>query len=242
MKRLLIDAGNTNIKLARVCDDHWSAVLRCPSNQAGELNFVDHGYNDVQEVWVSNVAGDKVARQIVEACSVRHWSPQFITAQLMQCGVMNGYEPPVQLGSDRWAALIAAWHITRRACLVVGCGTATTIDALSDNGEFLGGLILPGIELMRHSLFVSTANLQVAGGVCTEFPRNTSDALLSGAIQATCGAIQRQYASLGEAGAPVLLSGGGVRRLLPHLALPTQMTDDLVLQGLLLIAQKAGEV
>ena len=87
------------------------------------------------------------------AISGRHLhSAHFIGAREKQCGVRNGYAKPAQLGSDRWAALIAAWHLVQRKCLVVDSGTATTIDTLSGQGEFVGGLILPGVELMQRSL------------------------------------------------------------------------------------------
>ena len=195
----------------------------------------------MHQIYVSNVAGADVERPIRAACAARHWSPQFITSQSEQCGVRNSYAVPAQLGSDRWAALIAAWHRVGGACLVVGCGTATTIDALSDRGEFIGGLILPGIELMQRSLTVGTAQLQAMDGGYAAFPRNTADAILSGAIQAGCGAIQRQHALLGKADAPVLLSGGAAQRLQPHIGLPVVMMDNPVLQGLLLIAQETGK-
>lgn len=237
--RLLIDAGNTNIKLALVDGEHWRPVVNIPSNQVGDLSFA--GYPDVEQVWVSNVAGSEVDRQIKAACAVRHWMPQFITAQVDACGVCNGYALPEQLGSDRWAALIAAWHHVGAACLVVSSGTATTIDALSASGEFIGGLILPGIELMQRSLTSATALLPAGGGHYTSFPHSTADALFSGAVQASCGAIQRQYALLDMIGAPVLLSGGAAYLLSPHLNLPVQMVDNLVLQGLLLIAQEASK-
>lgn len=233
--RLLIDSGNTNIKLALVDGDHWLSTDSFPSSQAIDLSFAD-GF-DVQQVYVSNVAGSEVARRISDACVARNWSLQFITSQTEQCGVKNGYVLPAQLGSDRWAALIAAWRFVGAACLVVGSGTATTIDALTDNGEFIGGLILPGIELMQSSLFDGTAGLQSADGHYSPFPRNTSDAILSGAIQASCGAIQRQHALLDIADAPVLLGGGAACLLAPHLGLPVHLMDKLVLQGLLLIAQ-----
>ena len=214
-----------------------------PVTQSAQLNlhFADRAYDNVRQVWVSNVAGAKVEHRIRDACAVRHWSPKFITAQAMQCGVRNAYARPGQLGSDRWVALVAAWRSTGSACLVVSSGTATTIDALTDEGVFIGGLILPGLALMRQSLFGATAQLHMDEGSLADFPRNTADALLSGALQATCGAIQRQYDLLGVPGSPVLLSGGAAQVLQPHLQLPVRIVDNLTLQGVLLIAQEANQ-
>lgn len=242
MKILLIDAGNSRIKWACSDDGRWSPVEQLPVDMAADLNFSGHAYDDVQQVWVSNVAGADVERHICAACAVQHWSPRFISSQAVQCEVHNSYLLPVQLGSDRWAALIFAWHHVGAACLVVNSGTATTIDALSNTGEFLGGLILPGLELMQRSLTDATAQLKMLGGHYDSFPRNTADALLSGAIQASCGAVQRQYALLSGEDAVVILSGGAARLLQSHLHMPVQMMDNLVLSGLLLIAQESSDV
>ncbi|MDD5612087.1 MAG: type III pantothenate kinase, partial [Gallionella sp.] len=151
MKRLLIDAGNTRIKLATVTEGRWSPVQAVMTGESDGLaaclaNFLAGG---VQQVWVSNVAGSKVGQLIATACASANLTPRFIASQARQCGVGNGYVRPEQLGCDRWAALIAAWHQLGSACLVVNSGTATTIDALSARGEFIGGLILPGVELMQ---------------------------------------------------------------------------------------------
>ena len=147
---------------------------------------------------------------------------------------------PGQLGSDRWAALIAAWDLARRACMVVNCGTAITIDTLSGQGEFRGGLILPGPDLMQRSLAGATNQLRPGQGKYAAFPLNTADALLSGAIQACCGAIERQYALLDDDSAPVVLSGGAAGMLQEHIKLPLQAVDNLVLRGLLLIRWRGG--
>lgn len=241
MKRLLIDAGNTNIKAAWVEQGNWSPVWQCKSTQLFDLYAYFDRCGEEAELWISNVAGGEIASQIDAACAARGWPVHFIRSKAAQCGVRNGYTQPAQLGCDRWAALIAAWHQVGRACLVVGSGTATTIDALSDSGEFMGGLILPGIELMQRSLTGATAGLQTGGGDYASFPRNTADALLSGAIQASCGAIQRQYALLGDATAPVLLGGGAAPLLQAHLNLPVQMLDNPVLRGLWLIARETDK-
>ncbi len=239
--KLLIDAGNTRIKWALVAGEQWLRSGNLLTEQVGDLSSDFAQLASVQQVWVSNVAGEPVAQQIHTACSERDWPTHFIAAQLMQCGVRNGYTQPQQLGSDRWAALIAAWHQIGRACLVVNCGTTTTIDALSAQGEFIGGIILPGVDLMQRSLSLATARLQTADGVYVPLPLNTADAVYSGAIQAGCGAIQRQHALLKDDDAPVLLSGGAAAQLQGCVAQRvTHRVDDLVLQGLLLIAKDAG--
>lgn len=244
--KLLIDAGNTRIKWALVQDGEWSPVGNLASDHEDELARCIAQLPEMHQVWVSNVAGGRVAQQIRIACAARGWEVRFIMAQAAQCGVSNSYAQPGQLGCDRWAALIAAWDLLGRAALVVNCGTATTIDALSAQGVFLGGLILPGVELMQRSVIAQTAQLyesaqlHEAGVEYAAFPQNTADALYSGAVQASCGAIQLQHALLGDA--QVLLSGGAAAHVEGRLGLPVQRVDDLVLKGVWLISQEAGKL
>lgn len=236
--RLLVDAGNTRIKWALTRGDEWLQSGALPTARVDELSAQFGGVTSVREMWVSNVAGDAVAQALrgTIAADARH----FVVACERQCGVRNGYERPAQLGSDRWAALIAAWRLVGGRCLVVSCGTATTVDALSDEGEFIGGLILPGIELMQRSLCGATAQLEPGQGSYAAFPRNTADAMYSGAVQAVCGAIERQHALLAAADAPVVLNGGAAESLHGRLNLPLRLEDNLVLQGLWLIAREAN--
>lgn len=234
---LLIDAGNSRIKWALAEGGSWlrQGVLELAEAAALARQFA--ALPEPDRILVSNVAGEAVARQIGDACAGWKRPVEFVAAQAEQCGVRNGYERPAQLGSDRWAALIAAWAQVRAACLVVHCGTATTVDALSNDGEFRGGLILPGIELMQRSLAAATAGLAVGAGAWREFPRNTADAMASGAIAATCGAVRRQYELLGVAGAPCLLAGGAAGLVEAHLGLPLLRVDNLVLHGLQIMGQ-----
>jgi type III pantothenate kinase len=243
--KLLIDAGNTRIKWALVNDmtrraqagkDEWLRSGVLPVGQADALPQQFAGVHEIQQIWASNVAGETVAQHIR---NVKTGHANFIAAREMQCGVRNSYSNPGQLGSDRWAALIAAWHLVRGKCLVVNCGTAITLDTLSAHGEFLGGLILPGVELMQRSLVAATNQLRGGQGHYAAFPLNTADALFSGAIQACCGAIERQHRLLDDAHAPVVLSGGAAGMLQKNIELPLNVVDNLVLQGLLLISQEA---
>ncbi len=243
--KLLIDAGNTRIKWALVDDgEGWLRSGALPVSQASELTGLFPDVHDLQQIWVSNVAGEEVARFIRNIDARQGREMHFVVAQEMQCGVRNRYSNASQLGSDRWAALIAARKLVHGACLVVSSGTAITIDALSADGEFLGGLILPGIELMQSSLIAATAQLktaELASGTYMPFPRNTADAVCSGAIQAACGAVQRQHALLEDKNAQVILGGGAAEALRLHLNLPMRIVDNLVLDGLLLISKETAK-
>ena len=114
-------------------------------------------------------------------------------------------------------------------------GTATTIDTLDGDGRFLGGLILPGLDLMRRSLARDTAALPLADGQYLAWPRCTDDAITSGCVEAQAGAIERAIAKLGN-GATCLLSGGAAGVIGEHLGIAHRRVDNLVLEGLLRLA------
>jgi type III pantothenate kinase len=235
---LLFDMGNSRCKWGYVKDDRLL--------HSGVVDNVDWSVLEVElarlptpsVIWASNVGGEVMAQRLLRVCA--NWSVpvNFVAAQAELCGVRNLYDQPEQLGSDRWAALIAAWHQVRRACLVVNCGTATTIDALSAQGEFIGGLILPGLTLMQQSLSQGTAQLSVSKGVVQNFPRNTADAIASGVLRATLGAIEHQFTLLQVDGEAVcILTGGAADPLMHFLQMPVQFEKNLVLKGLQLIGE-----
>ncbi|MBU0621056.1 MAG: type III pantothenate kinase [Gammaproteobacteria bacterium] len=236
---LLLDAGNSRCKWALVQDGVWTHQGAVGNSESDALRQALRSLPQPSRILVSNVAGAQMERQLREICSGWGLPPEFVTACASQCGVRNGYQRPELLGSDRWAALIAAWQRVHDSCLVVNCGTATTVDALSAQGEFLGGLILPGIGLMQRSLAANTAQLGAEQGVVQDFPRNTADAIHSGALRATAGAIRHQFGLL-QAGSGVvrcLIGGGAASVILPHLDLPLERADDLVLHGLQIIGE-----
>jgi type III pantothenate kinase len=121
---------------------------------------------------------------------------------------------------------------------VVTAGTATTVDVLRGDGRFVGGVILPGLELMKCSLARNTAALPLARGRFSAEPRNTADAIETGCVLAQAGAIERAFATM-EHGAACVLAGGAARRIARHLSIPVRLVDNLVLEGLVRIAEDA---
>ena len=242
---LAIDAGNTRVKWGINIENAWlhcGAVATADISRQTQLrDFLK--MQEVDHVVVSNVAGVAVARAITELVQPIGKAADFIAACARQCGVVNGYDEPSRLGCDRWAALIAAYIAApAMQCpqLVVMAGTALTIDTLTADGHFLGGVIMPGARLMRSALNNATAQLPVPQGIYQVFPTNTDDAITTGTIEACAGAIARQYAQVtNKVGSSphCIASGGGMQELVAHLPFPVSINDNLVLDGLLAIAR-----
>lgn len=243
---LAIDAGNSRIKWGyadTATDAGWS---RRDALATGQVDLLGAALRDMPmpaAIVVSNVAGDAVRAAITHA--VAHWpvTPLWVQGRSEQCGVRSGYADPAQLGPDRWAGLIAAWRKLKVACVVVNAGTTMTVDALSHDGVFLGGVIVPGLDLMRRALATGTAKLPLAEGAFCYFPDNTADAIMSGALNALVGAIERMHGYMAQTGEPdalIVLSGGAAPRIAPRLNLCCELVDNLVLEGLLEIARSGA--
>ncbi|HLX22175.1 MAG TPA: type III pantothenate kinase [Usitatibacter sp.] len=239
---LAIDSGNTRIKWA-VHDGHaWSAAGAIATSDSATLYEAMLPAFPVDRAVASNVAGAEVAARIVDACRRARVELAIVVPQQAQLGVTNAYREPWQLGSDRWAALIAAHRGYKGHKLVVNVGTALTVDALTADGHFMGGLIVPGPALMRRSLDLGTAGLRLTEGAMREFPQGTADAITSGSIQASVGAITRLGLEMAARDCPVsriILSGGAAGEIAAWLPYPAILQDNLVLDGLVAIARNA---
>ena len=233
---LCLDAGNTRLTWAL-----FDADLKQQAGGAlayGELDGLELPAAELAVL--ANVAGPEVGARIEARLRRLDLPLHRATSLANQCGVSNGYEQPAQLGVDRWAALIGARGRNRGPSLVVMAGTATTVDLLDAGGAFRGGLILPGLDLMRASLARNTAQLGPDAGEYRDLPRNTADAIMSGCLNAQAGAIERQFARIaGETHALCLLGGGAAPALAPLLTMPVLRADSLVLEGLARIGQDA---
>jgi type III pantothenate kinase len=160
-----------------------------------------------------------------------------------QCGeVRSGYRDPAQLGFDRWAGLIGAWaRSPGRAAVVVGCGSAVTVDGLRDDGQHLGGVIFPGLEMMAEAFYARTGLPRaVTGSDADVAAGSTADAVAAGARQAVLGGIERAVQAWCQRlpGAALWLTGGAAPGLAPDLPATLQSAPHLVLEGLGQILQR----
>ncbi|MGA8034310.1 MAG: type III pantothenate kinase [Casimicrobiaceae bacterium] len=245
---LVIDVGNSRMKWGLRGPRGWIAQGAVANQDIGSLAVRDWQTLErpARAVGV-NVAGE-AARVRVEGQLAR-WrlTMEWQQASAQAGGVVNRYANPARLGADRWASLVAARRretargAPPRPAIVVNAGTAVTVDALDADGVFHGGLIVPGIHLMLQSLADNTAALRVTPGRFQDFPTSTPDALRTGALQAVCGAIEQMRAKLARDGAEVVcyLAGGGAQDIAPHLSPPLERVDNLVLEGVLVLASQS---
>lgn len=234
---LCLDSGNSRLKWGIHDGQRWLGQGAANHDDGTALPLLVQRWPQPRQILLANVAGAAAAARI--AAGLGAWAPLLreVRSAARGAGVTNLYRYPERLGVDRWCALIGARALSSAPCLVVMAGTATTIDTLDGDGNFRGGLILPGSELMRRALARDTAGLLLADGHWAAEPRCTEDAIVSGVLEAQAGAVERAFARLAAPAATCLVSGGNAGTLLPLLAIPCREVPNLPLEGLLQISR-----
>ncbi|MBY0577853.1 MAG: type III pantothenate kinase [Burkholderiales bacterium] len=229
MTLLVVDAGNSRVKWGLYEKGGWRIQGASDNSDMDDLAS-DWARLDPAAIIGSCVSGNESRLNRLHPELPFTW----IKPRAFQCGVHNGYDNAERLGPDRWAALIGARALLPDGGLVVGLGTAMTVDVMSPDGKFEGGIIVPGLSLMKQALQDAT-RLSMGEGHF-EFPSgNTGDAVHSGALLALSGAIEKIARSMGNP--QCILSGGDAKTLFPHIHASVRIVDNLVLEGLVLIAK-----
>jgi type III pantothenate kinase len=256
---LLFDAGNSRLKWALVRDGYLGKQQAVPLADVAQLASWLQRAPKIERVVGVNVAGPKLERQLRAALSAaRRPVPEFITSSVEAAGVKNGYARPLQLGADRWAALVAAWHRAGcyRTVCAVSVGTATTLDLVDQDGYHRGGLIAPGPALMLDSLLGRTADIASRARLAAAGPRRgkvavehrlvpplaeaTSSAIEEGCLAAAAGFIDRTVNQIKQrlgVRPVVFITGGASAAVVERLRSACKPSDDLVLRGVAVLGE-----
>ncbi len=248
---LLLDAGNTRLK--------WGLWVRGKLEPGAPVGYAGAGLEanleaalgsvaTPQRILLSSVADPAASRRMARWLRNR-WSVPLasVVPGRRGCGVRNAYPEPQRLGADRWAALVGArLAYPRQAACIVDAGTAVTVDGLAADGTHLGGLIVPGLELVRTSLDRRTGRIGPTGGDAVdamrlEFANTTRAAVRNGAGYQLVALLDRVLKDLRSvAGSEVcgVLTGGDAGRLLPLLGHAYAHRPHLVLEGLAEMARR----
>lgn len=244
---LLVDVGNSRIKWAFQDEDGVSLGTGTEYDKADFAALAHTHWGKMRiprRMLVANVAGGGLGEQI-SAWVNRRWriTPEFLLPKKQAHGVINAYTDPSQLGADRWACLLAVHHQISGPACIVDCGTATTIDVLSNTGQHMGGLILPGIQMMHQSLIRNTS--QIPGENMQQNPdtlglgESTQQAVENGCFYSTVATIERVISELTEqlrSAVTTVITGGNADSVAPLLSIELEQKPDLVLQGLAIAA------
>ncbi len=261
MKKLLIDAGNSCIKWALL--DTLLDKDQLPKMQSDMYGnstpfdkfkgvFEQQQRSGIDEIIIVSVLGDNyiaAAKKNSQDAKLKFINVKS-SAQL--AGITSAYNEPHKLGADRLVAMIAAYHLENsQASIVVDSGTATTIDAVNAQGQHLGGVILPGLDLCSQSLLEKTKMLASFNESKhkyepTIFSTDTKQAIANGSLFGLVGAIKNicliMEKEIQQNNDRIvikkLICGGSASKLLPYLSKEFKHHDDLLMQGLKIISEQ----
>jgi len=245
---LLIDIGNTNLKWSLLQAGQLSAVS-AKSHRAvkGNLDLLAaqcwSGILPPDAVYLANVAGAELVAGLSDWMR-SHWdrTPRLVQPVSRACGVTNGYVDPAQLGVDRWLTLLAVRRQEQGPVCIVDCGTAITVDLMDSQGVHHGGMILPGLALMRESLLQQTKIPRVTHvSPDSLFARDTATGVASAALNSAAALIERaveQADAAGHGTPKLILTGSDAAQVAECLNIAHQLDRELVMKGLATIAEQ----
>lgn len=244
---LAIDIGNSNIKFGVFDGEFLVKKFSIPTvrTQTAEEIISQIGFQlteNISAVIVSSVVPE--LKNSIEKFSENHLkiSPVFISHET-NFGLEINYEQPEKLGVDRIVAALAAKEKFGAPCIVCNFGTATTVDAVNSDGEFSGGIIVAGINLLADALFQKTSKLPKVEIKRAEKVLETSTekainaGIYFGYIGLTDGIIKRMISELNEK--PKVIATGGLGSIIYEDSEFIEVYDEnLMLDGLRLIYGK----
>lgn len=191
---LTIDIGNTNLTLGLYKDKdmiaHWRLATdhaRMPDEYGlqfqGLLENAKHEKSELTGICLASVVPQLTSR-VTQACREYLDMEPFVVDVGIKTGIKVKYEDPKSVGADRIADAVAVFHLHKGPACVIDFGTATTFNAITENGEYLGGAITAGITLATEALFTHAAKLP---RIDLQRPpsvigRNTTHAMQSGLL------------------------------------------------------------
>ncbi len=247
---LVVDVGNTQTHLGTFSDDrlleHWRfATVR--ESTADELGATLRNLLALREMGFGDLTSSIVSSTVPELAP--EWSAmaeRYLRHEMavvgpgVRTGMPIRMDNPREVGADRLVNAIAAYDRVRDACVVVDFGTAITYDCVSAEGEYLGGIISPGVEISMEALTVRAAKLPKIDLVPPRslIAKSTVEAIRAGVIYGFAaqvdGIVARLRAELGES-THVIATGGLAASIVPFAESIDETDDLLTLTGLRLI-------
>jgi len=250
---LVIDIGNTSISFGVYVEKRlvksWRILTstgKTPDEYGVEiLNFFDFGKIDRKKI--SGIAISCVVPSLLpvfEQVSERYFQIKpLIVGRQGELGMPILYDNPNEVGADRLSASIAAFELYKGPVIVVDFGTATTFDIVSQKGEYVGGVIAPGIGISSQALFEKAAQLPHVELAKPDsiIGRNTRKSMQAGIVYGTIGQVREILSRIKMeiGGSPKIVATGGYASLIAQeIEMIDTINQDLVLEGLRIIWER----
>jgi len=217
-----LDIGNTNIR--------WKYEGKYFENPTNEFNL--NMLPRSSKIWVSNVSSN-FTHSFNSNISL-------VKSQKRYKSLINSYNEPSSLGSDRWLAMIASYELNPgSAFILVDIGTAVTIDLVDNSGLHLGGVIFPGLYKIRETFENFPISQQI---ITNEIGQSTKDAWSVGTLDLVVSGINQKIHELKQKipSANIYFTGGGFEDIRKFIEFPYDYHKNLVLDGLELFADNVG--
>lgn len=242
---VLVDVGNSRVGLAR-----WSKGFRTAAQHVAN-DPIDAVVELIQRQWdelpaergrvvVASSVNPSVLEDIQAAAEARGLTPFLVVGRDIEPPIDADLPEPERVGTDRLCVAAAAFQGFKSACVAADFGTALTIDLIADNGVFLGGTILPGMNLCAKALHEHTALLPLVSFESHDnetLGKDTHSAIRNGIFAMMIGALREiteRYATEIGKWPPLVISGGDAEVIARHCDFVDRVVPDLCLDGLVL--------
>ena len=237
---VVIDIGNSSIKLGLWCDTAITGSVRLPNHDtaglAEAIALLRGRQPDDAPTDVAIASTQPVVLKRTRSILADGGADALVVGEEIPLPLPVDVEVAGQVGVDRLCSAAAAHHRTGHACVVVDFGSAITVDLIGDDGVFLGGAILPGLAMQRSALHERTAALPLVELSLPQSPvgRSTQEAIRSGIVYGTVGAVRglvEQFAGRLGTWPQVVATGGDLELLKDECDFCDSWVPDLGLMG-----------
>ncbi len=252
---LVIDVGNTNTVIGvykgEVLEQDWR-IRTIRDTTADEFNvlanalFSDKGIDRsrIEKIVISSVVPSSVPILNSYCQKYLGLSPLWINPDSVKKLMPILYHNPNEVGADRIVNAVAAYRKYKTALIVIDFGTATTLDVISEKGEYIGGAIVPGVMISAEALFQRASRLprvEIFKAPDTVIGRDTIDSIKSGIIYGNAamvdGMVERMAGEMDSK--PRILATGGIAPLISGLSKTIEKVEpSLTLDGLRIISNE----